>query len=169
MCYEYNYSFGYKLYNFLYRISFENNKLLEDVPWERKTKNMKRIISNNKGITGIDLTIGIIVLSIFSGVIISLMVNTYSKVVEIRKSANAMAYATIILEKVDEKSFEKVNDSFVSYLEALGEVDISDDYKVEFSTETLEDSFKKAIITVRYDVNGEEKSITINKLKVKEK
>ena len=69
----------------------------------------------------------------------------------------------------DEKSFEKVNDSFVSYLEALGEVDISDDYKVEFSTETLEDSFKKAIITVRYDVNGEEKSITINKLKVKEK
>ena len=71
--------------------------------------------------------------------------------------------------KKDEKSFEKVNDSFVSYLEALGEVDISDDYKVEFSTETLEDSFKKAIITVRYDVNGEEKSITINKLKVKEK
>ena len=107
---------------------------------------MKKIISNNKGITGIDLTIGIIVLSIFSGVIISLMVNTYSTVVEIRKSANAMAYATIILEKV-----------------------ISDDYKVEFSTETLEDSFKKAIITVRYDVNGEEKSITINKLKVKEK
>ena len=134
-----------------------------------KQKNMKKIISNNKGITGIDLTIGIIVLSIFSGVIISLMVNTYCTVVEIRKSANAMAYATIILEKVDEKSFEKVNDSFVSYLEALGEVDISDDYKVEFSTETLEDSFKKAIITVRYDVNGEEKSITINKLKVKEK
>ena len=134
-----------------------------------KQKNMKKIISNNKGITGIDLTIGIIVLSIFSGVIISLMVNTYSTVVEIRKSANAMAYATIILEKVDEKSFEKVNDSFVSYLEALGEVDISDDYKVEFSTETLEDSFKKAIITVRYDVIGEEKSITINKLKVKEK
>ena len=46
---------------------------------------MKKIISNNKGITGIDLTIGIIVLSIFSGVIISLMVNTYSTVVEIRK------------------------------------------------------------------------------------
>ena len=55
-----------------------------------------------------------------------------------------------------------VKADFVSYLEALGEVDISDDYKVEFSTETLEDSFKKAIITVRYDVNGEEKSITIN-------
>lgn len=50
-----------------------------------KQKNMKKIISNNKGITGIDLTIGIIVLSIFSGVIISLMVNTYSTVVEIRK------------------------------------------------------------------------------------
>ena len=69
---------------------------------------MKKIISNNKGITGIDLTIGIIVLSIFSGVIISLMVNTYSTVVEIRKSANAMAYATIILEKLMKKVLKKL-------------------------------------------------------------
>ncbi len=89
------------------------------------------------------ITIGIIVLSIFSGVIISLMVNTYSTVVEIRKNCKCNGVRNNHAEKVDEKSFEKVNDSFVSYLEALGEVDISDDYKVEFSTETLEDSFKK--------------------------
>ena len=97
------------------------------------------------------------------------MLNTYSTAVEIKKSANAMAYATIILEKVDEKSFENINNSFVSYLESLGEVDISDDYTIEFNTETLEENlFKKATITVRYEVNGDEKSISINKLKVKE-
>lgn len=130
---------------------------------------MKRIILNNKGITGIDLTISIIVLSLFTGLIVSLMLNTYSTAVEIKKSANAMAYATIILEKVDEKSFENINNSFVSYLESLGEVDISDDYTIEFNTETLEENlFKKATITVRYEVNGDEKSISINKLKVKE-
>ena len=130
---------------------------------------MKRIISNNKGITGIDLTIGIIVLSLFTGVIVSLMLNAYRTSVEIKKSANAMAYATIILEKVDEKSFDYVNDGFVAYLENLGEVDIDEDYTITFNTEVLEeDLFKKAIITVSYDVNGEQKEITINKLKIKE-
>lgn len=129
---------------------------------------MKKIF-NEKGITGIDLTIGIVVLSIFTGVIVSLMLNAYSTSIGVKKSANAMAYATIILEKVDEKSFEDVNDSFVAYLEALGEVDISDDYTITFNTEVLEENlFKKATITVSYDVNDEQKSITINKLKIKE-
>lgn len=134
-----------------------------------KQKNMKKIISNNKGITGIDLTIGIIVLSLFTGVIVSLMLNAYRTAVEIKKSANAMDYATIILEKVDEKSFDYVNDGFVAYLENLGEVDINEDYTISFNTEVLEeDLFKKATITVSYDVNGEQKEITINKLKIKE-
>lgn len=129
---------------------------------------MKKIF-NEKGITGIDLTIGIVVLSIFTGVIVSLMLNAYSTSIGVKKSANAMAYATIILEKVDEKSFEDVNDSFVAYLEALGEVDISDDYTITFNTQVLEENlFKKATITVSYDVNDEQKSITINKLKIKE-
>ncbi len=129
---------------------------------------MKKIF-NEKGITGIDLTIGIVVLSIFTGVIVSLMLNAYSTSIGVKKSANAMAYATIILEKVDEKSFEDVNDSFVAYLEALGEVDISDDYTITFNTEVLEENlFKKATITVSYDVNDDQKSITINKLKIKE-
>ena len=129
---------------------------------------MKKIF-NEKGITGIDLTIGIVVLSIFTGVIVSLMLNAYSTSIEVKKSANAMAYATIILEKVDEKSFDYVNDGFVAYLENLGEVDINEDYTITFNTEVLEeDLFKKATITVSYDVNGEQKEITINKLKIKE-
>ena len=129
---------------------------------------MKKIF-NEKGITGIDLIIGIVVLSIFTVVIVSLMLNAYSTSIGVKKSANAMAYATIILEKVDEKSFEDVNDSFVAYLEALGEVDISDDYTITFNTEVLEENlFKKATITVSYDVNDDQKSITINKLKIKE-
>lgn len=129
---------------------------------------MKKIF-NEKGITGIDLTIGIVVLSIFTGVIVSLMLNAYSTSIGVKKSANAMAYATIILEKVDEKSFEDVNDSFVAYLEALGEVDISDDYTITFNTQVLEENlFKKATITVSYYVNDDQKSITINKLKIKE-
>ena len=129
---------------------------------------MKKIISNNKGITGIDLTIGIIVLSIFSGVIISLMVNTYSKVVEIRKSANAMAYATIILEKVDEKAYEKVTDNFVQ--ELGDEILINSDYTVNFKVVQADDNdyVKRVTVKVTYTVNNEEKSLEIRKLKIKE-
>ena len=130
---------------------------------------MKKIISNNKGITGVDLTIGIIVLTLYTGVIISLMSRSYQLSKEIQMSANAMSYATIILEKVDEKAYEDIDADFVSKLQSSGEVKMSSDYTIDFSTEELEkDLFKKVKVSVKYNLNGETKSLVINKLKIKE-
>lgn len=130
-----------------------------------KKKNKK--ILDNKGITGIDLTIGLIILSIFSGLIITLMSAIYMNSIEIQKSANAMAYATIILEKVDEKSFNEIDEDFLTTIE--DEIDISSDYNIDFSTDVLEeDLIKKVVVKVSYDVSGNQKSMTINKLKIKE-
>lgn len=130
-----------------------------------KKKNKK--ILDNKGITGIDLNISLIILTILSGLVMSLMVSIYKLSLEIQKSANAMAYATIILEKVDEKSFNQVNDDFIKTLE--NEIKINSDYAISFATDTLEEGLlKKVVLTVSYDINGEQKSIIINKLKIKE-
>ncbi len=132
-------------------------------------KKSNKILKNNKGITGIDLTIGLIVLALFSGVITMLMSYTYKASLEIQKGANAMAYATMVLEKVDEKSYEEVNEAFVTYLENLGEIELSDQYVINFSAKELsKDLFKKVEITVNYDFFGEQKSLAINKLKIKE-
>lgn len=132
-------------------------------------KKSNKILKNNKGITGIDLTIGLIVLALFSGVITMLMSYTYKASLEIQKGANAMAYATMVLEKVDEKSYEEVNEAFVTYLENLGEIELSDQYVINFSVKELsKDLFKKVEITVNYDFFGEQKSLAINKLKIKE-
>ena len=132
-------------------------------------KKLNKILKNNKGITGIDLTIGLIVLALFSGVITMLMSYTYKASLEIQKGANAMAYATMVLEKVDEKSYEEVNEAFVTYLENLGEIELSDQYVINFSAKELsKDLFKKVEITVNYDFFGEQKSLAINKLKIKE-
>jgi len=132
-------------------------------------KKSNKILKNNKGITGIDLTIGLIVLVLFSGVITMLMSYTYKASLEIQKGANAMAYATMVLEKVDEKSYEEVNEAFVTYLENLGEIELSDQYVINFSAKELsKDLFKKVEITVNYDFFGEQKSLAINKLKIKE-
>ena len=132
-------------------------------------KKSNKILKNNKGITGIDLTIGLIVLALFSGVITMLMSYTYKASLEIQKGANAMAYATMVLEKVDEKSYEEVNEAFITYLENLGEIELSDQYVINFSAKELsKDLFKKVEITVNYDFFGEQKSLAINKLKIKE-
>ena len=132
-----------------------------------KKKNMK--LRSNKGITGIDLAIAIIVLVTFTSLIITLMSSIYRNSIDIQKNANAMAYATIVLEKVDEKAFEEINADFVNTLKDSGEVEISSDYIINFSTEVLEENLiKKVGVKVSYDINGEQRTITINKLKIKE-
>ena len=128
----------------------------------------KKILYNNKWITGIDLTLSVIVLTTFVGIIIGLMVNNYRTSLEIQKSANAMSYATMILEKVDEKSYEKVTDDFLSTIS--GEISMDSDYDISFNVSQLDDSdyVKKVTIKVSYVVNNQRKDINISKLKIKE-
>lgn len=130
---------------------------------------MKKIISNNKGVTGIDLTVAIIILTLYTGIIVTLMSNTYRTSTEIQMGANAMSYVTMVLEKVDEKAYEEIDNNFVTKLKSSGEVQMNDNYTVEISTNELEENmFKKVQVSVKYNLNGEEKSIVINKLKIKE-
>jgi len=129
----------------------------------------KNTLLDNKGVSGIDLAISLIIIAIFSGVIAMLMANMYRTSIEIQKSANAMAYATIVLEKVDEKSFEEIEDDFVEKLKSSGEFSMDDSYSMNFSTDILEENlFKKIVVKINYEIGGEQKSITINKLKIKE-
>ena len=125
-------------------------------------------LKNNKGITGIDLTISIIVLTIFAGLIVGLMVNNYNVAIEIQKGANAMSYATMILEKVDEKAYEKVANNFVQ--ELGDEISINSDYTVNLEVNQADDKdyVKRVTVKVTYTVNNEEKSLVIRKLKIKE-
>lgn len=136
-------------------------------------KNTKKILSNNKGFTGIDLVVSLILLVMFVGLITSLMSSTYKLSLEILKSANAYAYATIIFEKVDEKAYEEVTNNFVENLKSAGEISIDNsEYTIEFSVQPItsleEDVLKKVDINIKYDINGEEKSIVMTKLKIKE-
>lgn len=131
----------------------------------------KKILQNNRGITGIDLAVSLIVATIFIGLLTGLMTNIYKTSLEIQKSANAMAYATIILEKVDEKAYEQVTEDFIT---TLGDEVSLDTTNYQFSLsvipiEELEDDIiKKVELRVRYTINGEEKTMIISKLKIRE-
>lgn len=136
----------------------------------------KNIYKNEKGVTIIDLVIAIIIMSVFVGVITTLMAKIYKQSIEVQVSSNAMAYATIVLEKIDEKSFEEVQKpSFLQKLKESGEITIPEEYTIELNVENPEnvseeitDVIKKATVTVKYKIKNEEKSISISKLKVKE-
>ena len=125
-------------------------------------------LKNNKGITGIDLTISIIVLTIFADLIVGLMVNNYNVAIEIQKGSIAMSYATMIFEKVDEKAYEKVTNNFVQ--ELGDEISINSDYTVNLEVNQADDKdyVKRVTVKVTYTVNNEEKSLVIRKLKIKE-
>ena len=99
----------------------------------------KKFLKDNKGVTGIDLAVAVTIIIVFAGLIATIMYNLYLTNLEILKSANASAYATIILEKVDEKAFEDITDDFVTNLINNNELSIDDSYNVEFSkTDTNE-------------------------------
>lgn len=129
----------------------------------------KKRILDNKGITGIDLVTGLIVFGLFVGLVTSLMTSIYRQSIEIQKSANAMAYATIVLEKVDEKAFEEIDNDFVTKLANSNEIVIEEGYTIDFSANNfINDLLKKVTVKVVYDINGQERLLTIDKLKVKE-
>lgn len=127
---------------------------------------------NNKGITGVDITIAIIIIITFTGIIASLMFSIYNTSLNIQKGANADAYATMILEKVDEKSYEEVDENFIQTLKDDNEIEMNDDYTIELTVEPYTDYqyelIKKVNLTIRYTVNKEEKTLNITKLKIKE-
>lgn len=136
----------------------------------------KNRYKREEGVTIIDLVIAIIIMSVFVGVITTLMTGIYKQSLEVQISSNAMSYATIILEKIDEKSFEEVqNPNFVENLKASGEVTIPKEYTIKLNVENpdnvseeVSDVIKKATVTLNYKIRNEEKSISISKLKVKE-
>ena len=149
-----------------------------------KINKIKKKLMDNKGVTGIDIVIAVLVMSIFAGTVIVLMKNLYQQAVEIQKTANANANITIILEKVDEKAYDEVTDDFVTNLVKTGEIKIgseenaiSNDYEITFNVEPIEVSgntlknVKKVTIKMKYYLDKDKtksKEIVMSKLKVNE-
>ena len=135
---------------------------------------MNKLLRKNEGITGYDLVISVIVLCLFVGVLTTLMGNLYKTSANIQASAIAMSYATIVSEKIDEKSFEEVtNDiNFANYLEQKGEIKLDDNYKITVIVSKMagvdSNYIKNVNVVVEYKVANENKSISLTKLKIKE-
>ena len=133
---------------------------------------MKKIInsknfSSEKGFTGVDIVISVIIFILFAGVIASLMYMSYRNSISIQKGAYAGAIATVILEKTDEKPYEEINDSFLNTNQS--EIDIPEGYTASYTaSEVYYNLIKQVKVTISYNLEGETQSIIISKLKIKE-
>lgn len=140
----------------------------------RKLLKLKNNLRNNRGVTGTDIVLSIIVISIFTGFIANLMYNAYLQEIEVQKAAIADANATIILEKVDEKAYEDIplsnTNQFITNMVSSDEIFIDQGYTINLSAQEVRPNLlKKVVLTISYKVNNVDKQLVITKVKVKEK
>ena len=133
-------------------------------------KKLKKKLIKNKGLTGIDITISIIILALLTGVILTLFARVYINALEIRKSSNAMTYATIILEKIDEEPFEQIDNNFIEYIKPkINFSEYMENYNIQLNVSNIDERLLKRVdLTINYFVGNIPRTIKISKIKEKE-
>ena len=158
---------------------------------------MKKILNNEKGITGMDIGIAIIVIVLFVSIITTLFYQIYSITTQTKRNAEATSYITNTIENILNIDYDSVvidsnaDNKIKAVLEKVGakQEDIKineknmqgkiggynitvsiESYKDDIKQDTsLEDVIKKIIVKAEYSVNKENKSLEISTVKLKEK
>lgn len=131
-------------------------------------------IKNNHGFTIMDVVIGMLILTIFTGILTTSFYKIYKHNVMIRLQAIAVDYAIKIAEDVDKIKYDEVtNDLNNNIKERYG---ITEGYSVSVDVknynkdneQTTQDIIKIVTINIQYSFLDEDKSYSIKKLKIKE-
>lgn len=146
-------------------------------------------IKNNKGITGIDITISIVILALFISLITSMFYNVTVIGKSVNRKADAVYLAVQVIEaakqigyselptgETDETSIytlEEINGKF----EEEKKITLKNGYSVSILVEnyrkiksdtTLEDILKRITVTVNYKEQDKEKSVELSTVIVNE-
>ena len=137
-------------------------------------------LKKNKGFTGVDVAISILIITVFISVISSLYINLYITNVDILRKEKAIGYATSILEKIDELYYDEVNNDNFKIIENsngsknIAGINIDRGYDVSVNIATYDpdnsdiDVVKNIDVKVSYEVGNKEKNINFTKIKEKE-
>lgn len=142
------------------------------------------IIKKEKGLAGLDLTIAVAAIIIFSTLIVFLMGNNVTENIKLKKDTLAMIYITEIFENVGIEDYSNLesgnyeditNNSYDDSIENLIPLDIGDRYNVNLTItnkfeniDNNEDIIKKIIVTLKYSVNDKEYICSMERMKIKE-
>lgn len=136
-------------------------------------------IKSNKGITGVDIVLSIGIISITLTLLLSMYLSIYISNTEIERKAQAINYATQILEKASELYYADVKaDNFTATnlsngAKEIAGIQIPGGYTVTVNIEPYTnneqtDVVKKVEVSVNYKVSKRNENVTLSMYKTKE-
>ena len=136
-------------------------------------------LKSEKGLSGVDMTVGIIIFLIGTAVIFNMYVILFSMSSKIKVNQVIVGYITEICEEIDFESYDEITEARVQ--DIIEAANIPTQYQVSASIRKyqdeareatgvdVEDLVKRVNINVRYSIDGQNRDYTVGKIKVKER
>ena len=136
----------------------------------------KQKLKKEKGATGLDIGTGAFVFILFTTVILTLYLQIYKQSSIIKIHENAMGYIIEICEDIDMRDYGELEDINEYKERIIAQINLPEDkYNLVLTQEKYidthtdaQDLVKRMKINITYNFDGQETSIEVNKIKVKE-
>lgn len=133
-------------------------------------------LRSERGASGLDIATGAVIFMIFTTLVFSLYLQIYKQTALIKIHEDAMGYIIQICEDIDMKNYGQTEDLEEYKNTIINEINLPQDkYKLSLFQEKYieenpeaQDLVKKISINITYNFDGEDRQITVNKIKVKE-
>ena len=139
----------------------------------REDKTLKNLIRSNKGFTMQDLAIATLIITIFVGLISTLMYSVYKTNVKTNLTSQMATYAVQILEDIDKIPYEDVKPELADEYKSDFSIPESFNISIEVSNygegvNNVQDVIKIVKLNISYTILNETEGFSIQKLKIKE-
>ena len=134
-------------------------------------------LRNSKGFVGVDMTLAIVAVIIFSILIIALISNNLIENLKVNKKALATIYLTETLENIGIAKYEDITKDKIEHIaqnlipkdsvEKGYTIKIELDESTSFGAEQTEDIVKKVKVTISYSVGNKKYEHYMERLKAK--
>lgn len=136
-------------------------------------KYIKLNMKSEKGFTMQDLLIAAFVITLFVGLIATMMYSVYNLNVRANLSSQMVTYAVQILEDIDRISYDEVNSDLAQTYISKFSIPTGFNVDIQVSNygedlENIEDVMKIVNLTISYTLQGEAEEFSVQRLKIKE-
>lgn len=133
-------------------------------------------LKKETGASGLDVATGALIFMMFTSLVFSLYLQIYKQTSLIKIHENALEYIIQICEDIDMKSYGETEDLAEYKNEIVSTIGLPQDkYKLSMYQEkyidenpNAQDLVKKITINITYNFDGEDRTIIVKKIKVKE-
>lgn len=136
-------------------------------------------LKSEKGVTGIDVSVGLILFLIGTAAVLNMYVQIYKNSTMLKINETILGYVTEIFEEIDLENYDDITNQRVE--EIISAAKIPSQYTVTktitrykdlveaVTDNTVNDYVKKITLKVQYSIDDVQRDYTISKVKVRER